>query len=121
MVKLVKHAISKPIINIECDKYAYMGKVKYMGPKSFKKWLNKPKEDHLIKSLFVKRWAYAHENEYRIIVCIDNHNEKSYEHIEFDIDTDYMFDKFFLDPRLTPDQQKEFTDYLVNVSERQQR
>ena len=85
-----------------------------MGPKSFKKWLNEPKEDHLIKSLFVKRWAYAHENEYRIIVCIDNHNEKSYEHIEFDIDTDYMFDKFFLDPRLTPDQQKEFTDYLVN-------
>ena len=110
----LKEAIYKPISSIECKKYAYMGKVKYMGAKNYKKWLNEPKEDHLIKSLFVKRWAYAHENEYRIIVCIDNHNEKSYEHIEFDIDTDYMFDKFFLDPRLTPDQQKEFTDYLVN-------
>lgn len=115
----LKDVISKPISNIKCDKYAYMGKVKYMGPPSFKNWLNEPKEEHLIKSLFVKRCAYAHENEYRIIVCIDNHNEQSYEHIEFDIDTDYMFDKFFLDPRLDKKQRKDFTEYLVkhfNVS-----
>lgn len=110
----LKEVINKPISDIECEKYAYMGKVKYLGPKSFKKWLNEPEKDHLIKSLFVKRWAYAHENEYRIIVCVDNNDAESYEHIEFDIDTDYIFDRFFLDPRLTSDQQEEFTDYLVN-------
>lgn len=109
----LKEVISKPISNIECNKYAYMGKVKYMGSKSFKKWLNEPEKDHLIRSLFVKRCAYAHENEYRIIVCIDNYNAESAENIEFNIDTNYMFDQFFLDPRLDKDQRKEFIDYLI--------
>lgn len=114
----LKEVISGPISDIECDKYAYMGSVKYMGLDKIKKWIKVSEKDKLIKSLFVKRWAYIHEKEYRIIVYIDN--KETVEHIHFDIDTDYMFDKFFLDPRLTPNQCNEFTDYLIktlNVSE----
>lgn len=107
----LKKVLLNPISPIDYDKYSYMGKVKYMGPKKYKEWLNNSEKNKIIKSLFIKRWAYVHEREYRIIVYVDS--EKSPENIEFNIDTNYLFDRFFLDPRLDDTQRKEFENCLV--------
>ena len=97
---------------------ATIGPVKYFQPAKFRKWVQARGRSEgaapaLIDSLFIKRTAFSHESELRLILQRKELiAQKGKPHIKLAIDPNKFFNEIALDPRVTDDQVTIYTHML---------
>ena len=91
----------------ECMATTYIGKVAYKQPNEVDDWVKNlylttgTLNRSLVDSLFIKRMAFSHENEVRIIINFASEAEKcKRDHITFPINIETFIDELLIDPRL---------------------
>ncbi|SNY98246.1 DUF2971 domain-containing protein [Halomonas sp. hl-4] len=92
----------QPWQNVQC----FIGKVKYLNNKRMMDFANtvfkgkiNPEAYELAKTLLIKRPAFKHENEVRLLY-FEKENGKSGSIYEYDIDPHSLIDQIMIDPRL---------------------
>ncbi|CCX70002.1 pF11185 family protein [Prevotella sp. CAG:255] len=93
--------------NDECMATTYIGKVDYKLSGELDNWLRKlyltveTLNRSFVDSLFIKRMAFSHENEVRIIINFGSDAEECQsDHISFSINSETFIDEYLIDPRL---------------------
>lgn len=91
----------------ECMATTYIGKVDYKQPNEVDNWVKNlylttgRLNRSFVDSLFIKRMAFSHENEVRIIINFGSEAEEcNRDHITFPIHVETFVDEFLIDPRL---------------------
>ena len=92
----------QPWQNVQC----FIGKVKYLNNKKMMDFANtvfkgkiNPEAYELAKTLLIKRPAFSHENEVRLLY-FEKENGKSGSIYKYDIDPHDLIDQIMIDPRL---------------------
>ncbi|GAB6071137.1 hypothetical protein JCM30760_22340 [Thiomicrorhabdus hydrogeniphila] len=92
----------QPWQNIQC----FIGKVKYLNDRKMMGFANtvfkgkiNPEAYELAKTLLIKRPAFRHENEVRLLY-FEKENDKSETIYKYGIDPHYLIDQIMIDPRL---------------------
>ena len=95
--------------------------VKYKTDDEITKWFSSFKEDinnnfpkYAEESLHIKRKAFEHEQEVRIIISTDSQSKES-EFLEFNIPNLDIIEEFILDPRLKEENVEEITQQLCKL------
>ena len=93
--------------NDKCMETTYIGKVDYKLPNELDNWVRNlyltagTLNRSLVDSLFIKRTAFSHENEVRIIINFGSEaKECKRDHITFPIHVETFIDELLIDPRL---------------------
>lgn len=93
--------------NDKCMATTYIGKVAYKQPSEIDDWIRnlslttETLNRSFVDSLFIKRMAFSHENEVRIIINFGSEAEEcSKDHITFPINIETFIDEFLIDPKL---------------------
>lgn len=93
--------------NDKCMATTYIGKVDYKLPDELDDWVRNlyltagTLNRSFVDSLFIKRMAFRHEKEVRIIINLDSEAEEcKRDHITFPINIKNFIDEFLIDPRL---------------------
>ena len=97
-----------------CMATSYIGKVNYFTQSKIQSWISSLSLEYsninqiATESMFMKRDAFSHEQEVRIIKVLDSYaTERNKVSLSYDIDPEYLIDEYCLDPRLD--------DYMTDV------
>jgi len=95
--------------------------VEYKTDDEISKWFSSLKEDinnsfpkYAEESLHIKRKAFEHEKEVRIIISTDSQSKES-KFLEFNIPNLDIIEEFILDPRLKEENVEEITQQLCKL------
>jgi hypothetical protein len=104
----------QPWQNVRC----FIGKVKYLNNKKMMEFANtvfkgkiNPEAYEVAKTLLIKRPAFKHENEVRLLY-FKNENECHGSIYKYDIDPHNLIDQIMIDPRLDYDQFKKVKENI---------
>lgn len=97
---------------------SYIGKVQYLPNKKLMKFANTvfsgiPKPTSFAETLLVKRPAFSHENEVRLIY-MDRGKERDSKLFSYAIDPNELIDQIMIDPRLTKDEANEVRHQIID-------
>ena len=122
VLKLKKAIDSVSLQNVT----AYIGDVEYKNGDELKNWICNPipkkwignhpiKNDAIIDSFFIKRDAFKHEKEARIIIYTDYSYDKE-ENLQLNINPFDFIEGYTLDPRLSPEQCNSIKNELNQIA-----
>jgi len=102
------------------DAKCAIGKVLYLPEIRLKKYASEIFDNYgievenLFKSLLVKRTAFKHENEVRLLYCELEEREQNNDIFSYKIDPHSLIEQLMLDPRLDQAKTKELKAYIKN-------